>query len=1014
MPSTAPSHGWLYEIEWSDDKDTLMAGEVASGISQVEVIANDESEASLLAQQMVASQGREPTRSTLLSSWLLDIGPDGRVRNGKLAAAPLIRVDPATIPSKEDWASVPIGGTVPARSASGSKMHLWTVERQFISPEDVAERGLHPCIVGRPVCTPNKPSAQARYPSIHQGTLAGFWCGKCAPEGAEVLASRTATVQHLPVDQFIRRFDPMNYESWDQAFQMLSFDLEDHASYRGEGDDGHARMVDYPALIEDVRQHGFKHPVQVLNGRVVQGHHRVAIARMLGLPVPFEDLRESGSEIRWAKRHRRPRAGESIREWTLRMIQERHDAMYRDLFNWERATGIDFDFKSTTATRDKLDWIPADERCLACGHPYLSHRPTCQFKGCECTGQVSAHGSRMAGSPDLDTYRSCDRCGYRFPAHVPRRRDGDDLVCDNCHGKTAATTTAATVSNFAWPDGATVTDDDALRLGQERLGITPETIRNAMPNKFDRERLFRHITDRVLYPMYEAGELTFPHNITYGPGATSGPDWTPGGPTFGRNDPEWLDAWDGLKAATKTAATGQWYHASLSALPLGTVLVGGGEGGTKANFPEAYQGGPSSWHPDYVWMFDGFGWAKQWLDSFWEGQPTRFIYRVEPMAEVQNFAGAVYYTERARVVEVAYQQGRDGMSVRQDWPLVAKQADGPISWGPDPDDWRLPPGSGISTTAAASQADWEAKAISVARRLDGDVFILGYGWIKNGELKPFDWDFKKNQERMPLIDELARDGRPCEGPRAFHQMESNACYDNVVSLLKAWGGSDDLDAVYREVYMAMGGEGYDSIPEFARAMQSRANNGLAGWTGWAKNGGEWRPHAWATCGVNYGGVIVETTVPRDAYWGVPSDYWLLHGSYDMVTAAGLADAKTPEEVANALGASYYPANSTFDDRIGKCYEMAARWVCDHPSAKLVHGSIEGMGKPRISHAWAESGGRVFDAVMGEWFDADVHRSMFNAIPEHTYTRAQVLDHVLESGNWGPWETMKYAILRSRS
>ena len=59
---------YSFEVAWSQDKDTLKSGEVVSGYSKVVVEAEGEVEARLIAEQMVAATGKEPTGATRVAS----------------------------------------------------------------------------------------------------------------------------------------------------------------------------------------------------------------------------------------------------------------------------------------------------------------------------------------------------------------------------------------------------------------------------------------------------------------------------------------------------------------------------------------------------------------------------------------------------------------------------------------------------------------------------------------------------------------------------------------------------------------------------------------------------------------------------------------------------------------------------------------------------------------------------------------------------------------------------------
>jgi hypothetical protein len=52
---------FTFDIDFAHDKDTLKTGEVIGGTHRVSVLAYHEHEGRLIADQMVAATGREPT-----------------------------------------------------------------------------------------------------------------------------------------------------------------------------------------------------------------------------------------------------------------------------------------------------------------------------------------------------------------------------------------------------------------------------------------------------------------------------------------------------------------------------------------------------------------------------------------------------------------------------------------------------------------------------------------------------------------------------------------------------------------------------------------------------------------------------------------------------------------------------------------------------------------------------------------------------------------------------------------
>jgi hypothetical protein len=52
-----------FKITWAESKDTLKEGRVEAGHSYITVLAGHTDEGKLLAEQMVAARGREPTKA---------------------------------------------------------------------------------------------------------------------------------------------------------------------------------------------------------------------------------------------------------------------------------------------------------------------------------------------------------------------------------------------------------------------------------------------------------------------------------------------------------------------------------------------------------------------------------------------------------------------------------------------------------------------------------------------------------------------------------------------------------------------------------------------------------------------------------------------------------------------------------------------------------------------------------------------------------------------------------------
>lgn len=78
-------HRWTYDIGFANSKDTLKLGRVDEGTHRVSVAAHDRTEARLMADQMVASTGREPTSAKYVSHEPLPHTPDNMENKGSRA-----------------------------------------------------------------------------------------------------------------------------------------------------------------------------------------------------------------------------------------------------------------------------------------------------------------------------------------------------------------------------------------------------------------------------------------------------------------------------------------------------------------------------------------------------------------------------------------------------------------------------------------------------------------------------------------------------------------------------------------------------------------------------------------------------------------------------------------------------------------------------------------------------------------------------------------------------------------
>ena len=101
------------------------------------------------------------------------------------------------------------------------------------------------------------------------------------------------------------------------------------------------------------------------------------------------------------------------------------------------------------------------------------------------------------------------------------------------------------------------------------------------------------------------------------------------------------------------------------------------------------------------------------------------------------------------------------------------------------------------------------------------------------------------------------------------------------------------------------------------------------------------------------------------------------------------------------------ARIAFRSRLGRCYELAGKYVMDAhmrgEECALVHGSIQGLGFPRIKHAWVElPDGQVHDPVADTTMALDEHRAFYSAEVDCRYTYEDMARNACRSQHWGPW------------
>lgn len=111
------------------------------------------------------------------------------------------------------------------------------------------------------------------------------------PEATSTAAEQDPPVQVLPVAEFITTFPPMYYAgSWQDIKDIAEAgnddaDPEDEydAHFLASGTSG----MDFDELVCSVEDDGILTPIDIENGEVQDGHHRVVAAMYAGKPVPF-------------------------------------------------------------------------------------------------------------------------------------------------------------------------------------------------------------------------------------------------------------------------------------------------------------------------------------------------------------------------------------------------------------------------------------------------------------------------------------------------------------------------------------------------------------------------------------------------------------------------------------------------------------------------------------------------------------------------------------------------------
>ena len=97
------------------------------------------------------------------------------------------------------------------------------------------------------------------------------------------------------------------------------------------------------------------------------------------------------------------------------------------------------------------------------------------------------------------------------------------------------------------------------------------------------------------------------------------------------------------------------------------------------------------------------------------------------------------------------------------------------------------------------------------------------------------------------------------------------------------------------------------------------------------------------------------------------------------------------------------ARRRYRARLGRCYELAGRYVIDN-DARLVHGTIHRDPYPPNPHAWAVlPNGDVWEPITERTWPADGFAVWYEAVTLHEYSRDAAMVHMLRAKHFGPWE-----------
>lgn len=113
------------------------------------------------------------------------------------------------------------------------------------------------------------------------------------------------------------------------------------------------------------------------------------------------------------------------------------------------------------------------------------------------------------------------------------------------------------------------------------------------------------------------------------------------------------------------------------------------------------------------------------------------------------------------------------------------------------------------------------------------------------------------------------------------------------------------------------------------------------------------------------------------------------------------------------GFMIWQVGNAVPENVGRCYELSAMRVAFGPAddkpftgyadALLVNGTIQGVGRAPIGHAWViEPDGSVWEPASATTYPAEVFEALFAAVPTVTYTVQETRANIAQSHHTGPW------------